>query len=291
MRHLCRLSWLIFSLPFSVSCTLTTLCSAHGAYHDVVAQITQELEINPEDAGLRFKLACAHQEHGEWTSALVEVEKVERLAPGKHPTGFVQGQALASGGHWLAAKSTLDEFITQQPNHAAALAERAKVLRRLNKLQEALADFRTALENAGPGDSSVPWYLQAADAFIANHQVEEAARLLRQGLEKLHENPELLHRSLEVELSAGHFDEALARVIAMEKIGPRREPWMARRAQVLAQAGRLAESHAAWRALRDHLMSLPSLERGTPLLRQLLTEAQRGSGDAVTAPVLAPPSA
>eukprot|EP01031_Cornospumella_fuschlensis_P003361 gene3361-4180_t len=141
-------TWLLLCLPFSVSCLWTTRSHAHGAYHDVVTQITRELEKTPDDAALHFKLACAHQEHGEWTLTMAEVERVERLAPGKFQTAFVQGQALASGGHWQAAKSVLDGFIATEPNHSLALAQRAKVLIKLEQSDAALADYRAALEKA-----------------------------------------------------------------------------------------------------------------------------------------------
>ena len=39
---------------------------------------------------------------------------------------------------------------------------------------------------------------------------------------------------------------------------------MARRAELLALAGRLDEARAAWSALKQHLSSLPNLQRGTP---------------------------
>ena len=48
---------------------------------------------------------------------------------------------------------------------------------------------------------------------------------------------------------------------------------MARRATVLAQAGRIEESRAAWKALVEHLDSLPENERRSHAMSALREEA------------------
>jgi hypothetical protein len=50
---------------------------------------------------------------------------------------------------------------------------------------------------------------------------------------------------------------------------------MARRASILAQAGLLEDSRAAWTQLRDHLLALPNLERGSHSMSMLLEQAQQ----------------
>jgi len=42
--------------------------------------------------------------------------------------------------------------------------------------------------------------------------------------------------------------------------------------------------------LRDHSLAMPNLERGTPLLAQLLSQSRRALGEAAPAPVVAPPA-
>jgi tetratricopeptide (TPR) repeat protein len=278
----CRPLCLIFTSAF------VSLCNGHGAYHDVVIEVTQALSISPNDAALHFKLACAHQEHGEWTSALVELEQVERLAPSKYETGFVQGQALATGGQWLAAKPVLDKFLITNPGHAGALAQRARVLLKLGQSNAAIEDFQAALAAAELPTADL--FMETAEALIAANQNEQAIHAIRRGLERLGAEPTLLTRSLELELTAKHFDEALARVDALQKAAPRPEPWMARRAQVLADAGRAEQAKANWTALRDRLLAMPNLERGTPLLAQLLSQTLRALGEAAPAAVVAPPA-
>lgn len=260
----------------------------HGAYHEVVTELTQVLATSPDDAGLRFKLACAHQEHEEWALALAELERVERLAPGVHETGFVQGQALATGGHWQAAKPVLDEFLAAHPDHAGALAQRARVQVRLQQPLAAVADFQEALKKAADPDDDL--YLEAAEVLISMGQTKPALVLIRQGVERLGPVPILVTRLLELAQAQGDYDLALECVDTLQKSAVQAEPWMARRAQILTQAQRLPEAKIAWTALRDRLLNLPNLQRGTPGMNQLLQQAQQALGEATTAPIVAPPA-
>ena len=82
-------------------------------------------------------------------------------------------------------------------------------------------------------------------------------------------------KALELELMLGRYDDALARVEVLQKSAPRPEPWIARRASVLAQAGRFNESKAAWQALITHIQALPNLERGSHSMQLLTEQAQQ----------------
>jgi len=60
-----------------------------------------------------------------------------------------------------------------------------------------------------------------------------------------------------------------------QKEAPRPEPWMARRATILTQAGRIEESRNAWKALLAQLASLPEHDRASRAMRQLEDEARK----------------
>lgn len=271
----------LIAIVLAVHSACPSQARAHGAYHDVVEDIARKLVITPNDAELRFKLACAHQEHGEWELALIECERVRRLSSGEHEVELIEGMALAEGGLHEAAKSVLDGLLAKQPRHALALAQRGKVLLKLGNHVEAQKDFEEALKL----DSHAPsaWWLEAA-------QAGKAVEVLRTALRAHPDDPELLAASLDAELKAGNADQALRCVDVLQKIAPRAEPWMARRAEVLTTAGRKAEAREAWAALHRHLLSLPNLERGSPLLAGVLAQTQQALGIAAPAVVVAPPA-
>lgn len=275
-------------LVLGLICGWTSLVWAHGDYHAVVDEIERALKKEPDNADLHFRLAVACQEHGEWTSALVELERAERLAPGKHPVVLIQGQALAKGAQWQAAETVLDEFLIAHPAHAKALAERGRVRMKLNRTDEATHDFRAALANSRHPEPDL--FLETAEVLISQGDRSEAAQVLDQGITRLGHIPELLERAIEVAVADGQFEAALSHLEALRQT-QQPEEWLARKAGLLAQAGHQAASLVIWRELRDHLLALPNLQRGQPRLSRLLEEAQLAlGGRPAPAVVLAPPA-
>lgn len=262
---------------------------AHGDYHDAVDEIGRALDLEPDNADLHFRLAVACQEHGEWTSALVALEKTERLAPGKHPVGLIQGLALSQGGQWQAAETVLSEFLAAHPNHPLALTERARMKLKLARPEEALADFRVAVLNSTRLEPDL--FLEAAEALVSQGYSTEAAAVLNRGIEKLGNLPELLEHAVEVEAADGQLDAAIKHVDALAQSAQQPQEWQARKARLLDQAGRQEASQTVWRDLKDRLLALPNLERGQPHISLLLQEAQTALGEqSLTAVVIAPPA-
>ena len=260
----------------------------HGAYHDVVEAISAELKKKPDDAALHYRLAEAHAGHEEWQACLEEIKTVERLAPGGYPTGFLRGLALHGEGKEEEAKQSLDVFLVGNPGHVQALATRGRVFLKLGLAPEAMADLQKAVDL-----STTPETDLITDLAIACRDAgkpAEASKVIDAGLKTAGNSPDLLQCALGIETSAGLWDAALGRIAALQQTAPRPEPWMARRAELLQTAGRPDEARAAWTALRAHLLSLPNLERGTPLLRGILAQTEKALGNNSPPPVIAVPA-
>ncbi|MDB6137905.1 MAG: hypothetical protein JWO94_977, partial [Verrucomicrobiaceae bacterium] len=259
---LCSLAWLYGGI---------SQVRAHGAYDEELKHLSEQILASPNDAVLWFQRARTSFFHGDWQACLADVEKAERLAPGLFPYDFQRGQALALGGHFNAARTVLDDFIKAHPDHGPAIAARARILDTLGHHDAALADFRAALTKKPEPEPDL--YQEVAEAMTAGNRKDEAVQVLESGIEHLGNIPSLVLKALDLELSTRRFDAALLRVDAMQHSSPRPEPWMARRASVLAQAGRLDASRTAWTALREHIAALPNLERGSNAMSQLSMEA------------------
>lgn len=260
----------------------------HGAYHDLVDRIRTKLKATPDDAALRYQLAEAHAGHEEWQSCLAEIDRVESLAPGVHPTGYLRGAALLIGHKYERAKDSLDGFLKIHPEHAEALATRGRVLVKLEQPAAAAADFKRAMElTPSPGSDLV---MDLALAYQLSGKPEEAGKAIDNALESSPDKPSLLECALKIEIAAGMWDSALGRIDGLQTAAPRPEPWMAKRAELLAKSGRAADARKAWAALRDHLSALPSLERGTPQNSRLLAQAKQALGEANPKPVSVPPA-
>lgn len=245
----------------------------HGGFHERLAQLAVALEKSPNDPALHFELADLNGQHGDWQMSLLNLDRVEELAPGKFQTSLLRGQAWLTGGQPGKAKTALDALLAGQPEHARGRLLRARAARRLGDVAGSLADYREALRRTPTPDPDL--LQETADALAAAGFAEEAVQVLAAGIEKLGPIPSLALRAMEVEIATKNFDAALTRVEALRKSAPRPEPWMARRASVLAQAGRIEESRAAWQALVAHLEALPNLERGSHAMSKLAEDARQ----------------
>lgn len=260
---------------------LSPLSFAHGTHSELLSWVDKKLVEQPANGELWCQRAWLNLEHEDWKQTLSDVEKAEKLAPGQYPTGWFKGEALVLAGKLPEAKKVLDDFIVQFPQDKRGNLSRARVLVKLGMKEEALADYRRAL--AMSPETGPDLVQEAAESLAENGHLEEGIQVIDSGLNRLGGIPSLLMKVLEMEMKAGRHEAALSRVDAMQESAPRPEPWMAKRAQLLAQAGRLDESRAAWKALIIHLERLPNLERGSNSM-SLLAEQARGALESMERP-------
>ncbi len=242
----------------------------HGGYDEEIRIADEQIATDPCNGGIWFHRAELHYLHGDWMRALLDLEKSNQLAPGKYPVALVRGKALMAGGKLRLAKTALDEFVKANPESPDGFATRARVELALGDHESAVADFHRALARTRSPEPDL--FVETAEASVAAGHPEAALEDLEEGISRLGEIPSLVCKALEMEESLGRFNSALARVSGLEKSVQRPEPWMARRASILAKADRIPESVAAWTGLRDHLLKLPISQRNSHAMSLLLEQ-------------------
>ena len=245
----------------------------HGGYHERIAELTAETKKNPSNPMLHFALANLHGQHGDLKLALQNADRVEAIAPGKFLTDLLRGQAWLVAGEFARAKEALDRQLVSHPESAQAWLLRARAQQKMGQDTASLADYREALKRTASPDPDL--VQEAAGALAAHGEQKEAAQVLTTGIEKLGKIPSLVLRALDLEIAMKDFDAALRRVEEARQTAPRPEPWMARRAEVLAKAGRIEESRAAWEAFQKHLDNLPERERNSNAMKKLKNESRQ----------------
>ncbi len=253
----------------------TAQVHGHGSFHERVDALTTSLRERPDDPTLLFQLAALTFEHGDWEMTLAQLTRIDEVAPGKVATDLLRGQALAAGGKLEAARARLTAFLAAHPVHAIALAARARVVSELGDPQQAAADSAAAL--AATGKPEPEDYFATANFLVADGRSAEAVGVLDAGLARLGQIPALCERAIDLELTLGRPDAAVARAETRLAAAPGalRPPLMAARASVLARAGRPAEARAAWESLRAHLATLPPLDRASHALLRLAEQANQ----------------
>jgi tetratricopeptide (TPR) repeat protein len=255
------------------SALLPLLALAHGTFDARLAALGEKLALQPENAVLHFNLAELYCEHEEPAKALDELARVKSLGVGELPWDYLSGMCLRQAGRPEEALVALDRYVAVNPDSSPGHLQRARVHTALGHADASLEDYRVALRLCSRLEPDL--VQESADAFAAQGQSDEAVRVLDAALRKLGPIPSLTLRALELEAFTKRFTAALARIDVLQKTAPRPEPWMAKRAMVLSQAGRTAEARAAWTALIAHLAALPNLERGSHSMSVLAEQAHR----------------
>ena len=243
----------------------------HEGLHELIAAQLKAVEKNPSDPGLRLELGTLYARHGELELALQNLDKVDALAPGKFPTDLFRGDAYSVVRDFAKAKQALDRYVGSHPETARGWLLRARAERELHENEAGLSDYREALKRTKTPEPDL--IEELAGALAADGKKEEAAQVLAAGIDRLGKIPSLVLRALDLEIESRNFDAALRRIEEAQRNAPRPEPWMARRAEVLAKANRIEESRGAWKALIEHLDSLPQQEKNSNAMSNLRREA------------------
>jgi tetratricopeptide (TPR) repeat protein len=277
---------LLYCLPFLALLPLGA--AAHGAIHEQLQALSVALENAPNDPALLYRQAELLVAHDNRDAALRSLDRVDTLVPGRYPTALLRARLALAAGQPGQTEVILAAHLAAHPDDLTALLLRARAHSALGQHDEARADYREVWHHreAAPDCDLVQ---EIADALAADAP-PEALTVLDAGLQRHGPVPSLLLRALELDLALARYDSALQRVETLRGLSPRPEPWMARRAEILAQAGRAAESHAAWQALAAHLDTLPNLDRGTPAIRRLAERARTALAQPVLAASLSPVS-
>ena len=249
---------------------------AHGASHEMIGSVSREIASRPDDALLYLRRANLHLEHGDWRACLFDADEVERRQTQDLGTGLVRARALSVGGFFAEAGVALDKFLAAHPGHAAAIMELARVFRARGKKAEAAEEFARAISLAPQPEPDQVFELSAL--LCATGREADALAAIDRTLKATPGVPSLVECGVKIEIGLGNFDGALRRIAEATSAATIKEPLMARRAAVLAQAGRIVEAIAAWRELRARLAVLPAAERDSHAMSALSERTRHAIG-------------
>jgi tetratricopeptide (TPR) repeat protein len=210
---------------FGVMLCAALLC-AHVDPEVQIAALTQQMRQEPRDARLYLKRAGLQRSLGRWDLALADLDRCEALAPRLAAVDLVRGRTLLEARRPREARAALDRFLGRQPGHAEALILRARALVELGHRESAVADYEQALaRHPAPRPEH---YLERARL-----QAPAAAlRGLDRGIARLGPVVTLELAAIELDLQLRNYDSALARLDRIAAQAARKDPWLARRAEI-----------------------------------------------------------
>jgi predicted Zn-dependent protease len=255
------------SVAFFMGACLEVL--AHGDLHEQIRQVTEQIARDPKNAELYLKRGELHRAHQEWDQAQADYERAISLDPGLFPVDFARGRMFLEAGWPWSAKVSLDRFLRRQTNHVEALTARARALVKLQLRIDAARDYTAAIKLASTGRPEL--YIERAQALAGEGEAHfaEALRGLDEGLQKMGPLVTLQLYAIDVELKRKNVDAALERLDKIAAQSPRKETWLARRGEILQQAGRKEDAEKAYRGALEAMATLPPARRSVPAMVEL----------------------
>lgn len=239
---------------------------AHEDPSDQVSRHSQSLLERPQDPDLHLRRGELYRLAGQWDEAATDFRSA--LAGGADAAVV----ALCLAGLELdrgEPQAALDALEPLTDPDSAAWLIRGRALRQLARLPEAVLALSTAIARSarpGPGD-----YLELS-AVIADQGasfIPEALAVLDAGSVRLGPVAALTHAAVQLEIERGRFAAALDRLEAAPPALRQAPAWLARRGEILRQAGRELEAQAAFTESLARIGDMPPNRRSTPAMREL----------------------
>ena len=235
------------------------LLLAHGPVHERLLVLDARIAAATNDSALYVQRAELHREHQDWTSALADLDRAQQLDARLVRADFCRARLFNDMGEFLKARVCLNQLLLVATNDTEALVLRARTLINLGVPAEAVADFSRAIVLMREPPPEL--FLERTDLLAAAGQTDEALRGLDEGVKRLGALIVFESRALDLELSRTNYDGALLRLQAIVDASPRKESWLARRGDLLRQAGRIPEAKQSWTEAVKAVDALPDRVR------------------------------
>ncbi|NNG04532.1 MAG: tetratricopeptide repeat protein [Inquilinus sp.] len=207
---------------------------------------------------------------GHFEAALSDFQQAARRGERAGEADFQLGWTLLQVGRPAEARPHLDRYIAAHPDDSKAFATRARTLVVLDDNLAAAADFTRAIALSPVPD----YYLERARALAAAGDVAAAVEGLDRGLERIGAVVSLQRLAIDQELARNNIDGAVARVDSMAGITGRADIWLARRGDILLQAGRRDDAHAAYGQALAAIETLSVRRQSSSAVRDLKTHLE-----------------
>lgn len=191
--------------PFRLSLSAGFLAGA-GDPVNAIKRLERAIALSPGNFALHFQLAGVHMSTRSYTRAREQFELCTQLAP-EFPDGWIHlSELLLTVGDRTASDRVLAEGLARCPNSPGLHLIRAERLKRLGRIEEAIAEYRASIE-LRPNEAAAG--VELARLLIAQQRVPEARIELQRALTAEPEHPGALSILTFDAISSG--DEAVAR--------------------------------------------------------------------------------
>lgn len=246
---------------------------AHGDLHNQITEITRQLEGDPKNAALYHKRGELHRAHGEYPEALADYAAAEKLDPKLDVVLLSRGRALIESRNFTAALKALDDFLIRHPDHIDARWLRGRALARLNRREAAETEFARVI--AATEEPSPEQIIERSQNLEHAGRADAALSSVSAAMKRVGNLATLEMEALHLELQLKRYDEAVTRLDRLIAGAPRKETYLARKADVLRQAGKSEMAQRCYAEALEAIVALPENQRHVKSTIKLEEEVRR----------------
>jgi tetratricopeptide (TPR) repeat protein len=240
---------------------------AHENLLAFIDRLTSQISTNKDNADLFIQRADLYRLHENWAEAQSDYAAAQKISPDSVPLLLGIAQLRVDLKNDPAARTAFDKVISRDATNWNALFGRAHVLARLGERNAAIADYSRglALTPAPQADQ----FLERASLQATESGVDDAIKGLDEGLAKMGWLVSLQNAAIDLEIKRHHPDAALARLETIIERSTRKETWLARKGEILRDAGRTQEARTAFSETLKLIEDLPPRMRTSPSTTEL----------------------
>lgn len=246
----------------------------HDGLHEKIAKADAAIREDPGDAGLYLKRAELYRLHKDWQRSEADLIQAEALSPQLSELDFVRGKLRHDMGRMDEAFAALSRHLKVNSRNVAAYVLRGDIQAAQGKPEGAICDYSQAIALGNPPR---PEHYTTRAAVVFSQGPEHAAAAIRgleEGMARLGSPISLVLAAVDLEVATGRYDDALARIQVLAEQARRKEPWLARRGDILAKAGDEKKARAAYQECLRLIADLPIYLQSKRATRQLAHETQ-----------------
>jgi tetratricopeptide (TPR) repeat protein len=271
------------SLAVCIVLASTPPATAHPSLSEKEAIVGDALEKKPDDASLHLRRAELFQKRAEWDAAASEYLRAAAVGADLDQIGVGLAQVFLAAELPKTAVMYAQGVVTRHPGNAAALVVRGRARRVLGETEAAADDFRQAVTVLARPDPDL--VLEAMAAQIAAGRQGDALRVADTAMHRIGTVVSIQFPAIDLEMELGHADAALARIDALLVQSPRHELWLARRGEILEEAGRVDEARETYQRTLTLIARRPAGRRNEKIVlleqrlkTKLASEAEKEGG-------------
>jgi tetratricopeptide (TPR) repeat protein len=250
---------------------------AHGDAHESISLLDVRILLSPSDPELYLNRGLNYLEAEHYPEARADLEKALALDPGFDAARYYLAEVLRKANRLDEAEAAARRHL--QATERGKTAELARGHWLLGDILAARGRHLEATEAYGKATPLTailtPSQIQAHALAYQNAggaYLNQAIQVIDHGLGRIGPVDHLIELALNLELKAGRVDAALARLDGWIGLG-RSLPFLhARKARILAEAGRHAQARTALDAAGAALAAIPETRRKSRAYRDLARE-------------------